>query len=200
MKGLYDWLDRILDIEITEDYMCFTQSKGHTYSGLPFTLDNYADSDSYHLMLNYHGSERIPVWNNKAEMVFSKHRDVHNTLLYILYAGDGKTPTGVLGIADDSPILGRVVHQMIGYKDFTTTSHDSCYDITSYSSKYEVKLAIDSDRERCKVIFTPYVSDGLINRTDSVYITYPLHTRLDIVELVKNVERDFFGDVLSSRG
>lgn len=200
MKGLFDWWNRILDVEVVEDYTFFTQSKGHTQTGLPFTLNSYADSDSCHLMLEYNDSEIIPVKDNRAEVVFPKSRDMHNTLSYIIQAGDGKTLGGFNDIRRASHLVAKVFQLILGYGNCDIVTRNSCCTATAYIMQYELKFITDIDKETCKVVFTSYRPTGNGDIDSGFYITYPLNTRIGIVELVENLERDLYGKVLQYRG
>lgn len=200
MKGLYGWWNRILDVEVVEDYGFFTQSKGYTQTGLPFTLNRYADSDSCHLMLKYNDSEIIPVKDNKAEVVFPKNRDMHTTLSYIIQAGDRKLGSGFNDVGRASHLVAKAFQFMLGYENCDIIARGSCCSVTAYTMQYELKFIMDFGKETCKVVFSSYRPAGNGAIEDGVYVTYPLNTRIDIVELVERLEKDFYGEVLQYRG
>lgn len=200
MKELYNRANRIFSMEVEEDYGFFAQSRGLTHNGLSCTLNSYEDSDSCHLMLEYNDSEIIPVKNNRAEVVFPKNRDMHNTLSYIINAGDRKTLGGFSDIGKASHVLAKVFQFMLGYEDCDIIARGSCCNATAYTMKYELKFIMDGDKETCKVVFSPYRPAGNGAIDGGVYITYPLNTCIDIVGLVERLEKDFYGKVLQDRG
>lgn len=200
MKELYNRANSIFKVNMVEDYGFFTQSRGLTPNGLSCTLNNYANCDSCHLMLKYNDSEVIPVKDNRAEVVFTKSRDIHNTLSYIMNAGDGKTLGGFNDIGKASHVLAKVFRLILNYEDSVVITRNSCCNATAYTSNYELKFTMDIDKETCRVAFSSYKSADSGEIDDGVFITYPLNTRIDIVELVENLEKDFYGKVLQHRG
>lgn len=200
MKELYNQRNQIFKVSMVEDYGFFTQSRGLTPNGLSCTLNNYANCDSCHMVLEYNDSEIIPVKNNKAEVVFTKSRDIHNTLSYIMQAGDGKTLGGFNDIGKASHVLAKVFQLILNYGDYVIITRNSCCTTTAYTSNYELKFVMDIDKETCRVAFSSYKSVGSGEIGDGVFITYPLNTRIDIVELVERLEKDFYGKVLQDRG
>ena len=66
--------------------------------------------------------------------------------------------------------------------------------------EYELKFIMDIGKETCKVVFSPYRPAGNGAIDNGFYITYPFNTRIDIVELVERLEKDFYGEVLQYRG
>lgn len=200
MKGLYNWWNRILDVDMVEDYTFFTQSKGITQTGLPFTLNSYADSDSCHLMLKYSDSEIIPVKDNRAEVVFPKNRDMNNTLSYIIQAGDRKFGSGFNDMRRASHLVAKAFQLILNYEDYAVITRGLCCTATAYTMQYELKFVMDFANKTCKVVFSSYKSAGSGEIGDGVYITYPLNTHIDIVGLVENLEKDLYGEVLQHRG